>query len=72
MTVSPEKETGTGDVRPPARSRSGSWLIWIGVAVIAGLALAMFGFAADEGTDADPTDEPAVVITDDPGNDLGN
>ena len=78
MTVSTEKKTGTTsgveDARPPARSRAGSWGVWVGVAVTALMALALFGFAADGDTDAaaDDPDGEEVILVDDPGNDLGN
>ncbi|MBM2574921.1 hypothetical protein JQC91_01265 [Jannaschia sp. Os4] len=36
------------DSRPPARSRRGGVAIWIGVGLIALLALALFGFAVPD------------------------
>lgn len=73
MAVAPERKTGTPDVAPPKRSRTGSWGVWVGVAVIVGLILALFGFLLDGGVEEpDATVSPGVVLTDDPGNDLGN
>ena len=47
--------------RPPAASRRGGAAIWIGVGLIAVLALALFGFAAEDPVDPEA---PTAVIVD--------
>lgn len=47
--------------RPPARARRGGAAIWIGLGVIAVLAVALFGFAAEDPVEPEA---PTAVIVD--------
>ncbi|WP_308917783.1 hypothetical protein [Jannaschia sp. LMIT008] len=55
---------------PPERSRRGAWGIWVGVGVIAILAVSLFGFALDPG-EAEIEEAPTGVMLDTE-EDLGN
>ena len=74
MTTSTRKDTGAlPETRPPERSRRGRAAAWIFVAVVAVLALGMFGFLVDGGVEEAPAalDRPDGVLLDG-SEDLGN
>ena len=51
------------NTRPPERSRRGGAAIWIGLAVIVLLALAMFGFGLEDTVaEGEPAEDEAVLV----------
>lgn len=64
MTVSTRKDDDLEPVAPPSGRRRGGAAIWIGLGLIAILALSMFAFFLDGGALEGPDADEGVLIDD--------